>query len=260
MVLTLYYHPFSSYSWKALIPLYEAGTLFTARTIEDQQAAAEWKQHWPIGRFPVLVEESSGLTLPEASIIVEYLDSHHPGPQPLLPADAESRLEVRLLDRFFDNYVHGSMQKIVADRLRSDERRDAHGVAEAHAMLDTCYAWLDKRMADRKWAMGDVFTIVRRHRRCSMPTGYIRSMQPIPMSLPIALDCSPGLPSSAWSTMRAPFARISRAGRLTVIEESRDDTDRKNRTRAPQLCGLHDGIADRHRSHPPPGLHLYLAV
>ena len=159
MVLTLYYHPFSSYSWKALIPLYEAGTLFTARTIEDQQAAAEWKQHWPIGRFPVLVEESSGLTLPEASIIVEYLDSHHPGPQPLLPADAESRLEVRLIDRFFDNYVHGSMQKIVADRLRSDERRDAHGVAEAHAMLDTCYAWLDKRMADRKWAMGDVFTL-----------------------------------------------------------------------------------------------------
>jgi glutathione S-transferase len=156
MVLTLYYHPFSSYSWKALIPLYEAGTLFTARTIEDQQAAAEWKQHWPIGRFPVLVEESSGLTLPEASIIVEYLDSHHPG---LLPADAESRLEVRLIDRFFDNYVHGSMQKIVADRLRSDERRDAHGVAEAHAMLDTCYAWLDKRMADRKWAMGDVFTL-----------------------------------------------------------------------------------------------------
>ena len=57
MALTLYYHPFSSYSWKALIPLYEAGTLFTARSIEDQQAAAEWKQHWPIGRFPVLVEE-----------------------------------------------------------------------------------------------------------------------------------------------------------------------------------------------------------
>ena len=35
MALTLYYHPFSSYSWKALIPLYEAGTAFTARTIED---------------------------------------------------------------------------------------------------------------------------------------------------------------------------------------------------------------------------------
>jgi glutathione S-transferase len=69
------------------------------------------------------------------------------------------RLEVRLLDRFFDNYVHASLQKIVADRLRAAERRDPQGVAEAHAMLDTCYGWLDKRMADRAWAMGAGFTL-----------------------------------------------------------------------------------------------------
>jgi len=159
MPLTLYYHPFSSYCWKVLIPLYEAGTPFRARTLEDPQAAAEWKRHWPIARFPVLVEEPSGLILPEASIIVEYLDSHHPGPQPLLPPDADVRLEVRLIDRFFDNYVHGSLQKIVSDRLRPAERRDAQGVAEAHTMLDTCYGWLDTRMADRAWAAGERFTL-----------------------------------------------------------------------------------------------------
>ena len=107
----------------------------------------------------MLVEELSGLTLPEASIIVEYLDSHHQGPQPLLPADADLRLEVRLLDRFFDNYVHASLQKIVSDRLRAAERRDAQGVDEAHAMLDTCYGWLDRRMADRGWAAGEGFTL-----------------------------------------------------------------------------------------------------
>ena len=159
MALTLYYHPFSSYCWKVLIPLYETGTPFTARTIEDPQAAAEWKQRWPIARFPVLVEDTSGLTLPEASIIAEYLDSHHPGPQRLLPADADLRLEVRLLDRFFDNYVHTSLQKIVSDRNRAAARRDAQGVEEAHAMLDTCYGWLDKRMADRTWAVGEGFTL-----------------------------------------------------------------------------------------------------
>ena len=103
--------------------------------------------------------ESSGLTLPEASIIVEYLDSHRQGPQPLLPADADLRLEVRLLDRFFDDYVHASLQKIVSDRIRAAERRDAQGVDEAHAMLDTCYGWLDQRMADRGWAAGEGFTL-----------------------------------------------------------------------------------------------------
>jgi len=159
MALTLYYHPFSSYCWKVLIPLYEAGTWFTARTIEDPQAAAEWKRRWPIGRFPVLVEDSSGLVLPESSIIIEYLDSHHPGPQKLLPADPDARLEVRLLDRFFDNYVHASLQKIVSDRLRAAERRDEQSVAEARAMLDSCYGWLDTRMADRSWAVGEGFTL-----------------------------------------------------------------------------------------------------
>jgi glutathione S-transferase len=63
----------------------------------------------PIARFPVLVEEESGLTLPEASIIIEYLDRHYPGPQPMLPSDPDLLLEVRLLDRFFDNYPHASV-------------------------------------------------------------------------------------------------------------------------------------------------------
>lgn len=159
MPLTLYYHPFSSYSWKALIPLYEAGTPFTARSLEDPQAAGEWMQLWPIGRFPVLVVEPAGLTLPEASVIIEYLDSHHPGPQPLLPPDPDLRLEVRLLDRCFDNYVHGSLQKIVGDRLRADDRHDVQGVEDARAMLERCYAWLEQRMADRVWAVGDSFTL-----------------------------------------------------------------------------------------------------
>ena len=66
---------------------------------------------------------------------------------------------MRLIDRFFDNYVHGSLQRIVSDRLRPAERRDSQGVAEAHAMLDTCYGWLDTRMADRAWAAGDGFTL-----------------------------------------------------------------------------------------------------
>ena len=159
MALALYYHPFSSYCWKVLVPLYEAGTAFTLRRVDDPEAGAEFKRRWPIGRFPVLVEETSGVALPEASIIIEYLDTHHPGARPMLPADPQLRLEVRLLDRFFDNYVHGSLQKITGDRLRAADKRDAHGVAEAHTMLDTCYAWLDERMKGKEWAVGNDFSL-----------------------------------------------------------------------------------------------------
>jgi glutathione S-transferase len=159
MTLALYFHPFSSYCWKVLIPLYELDIAFTPRRVDDPEASAELKRRWPIARFPMLVEETSGLTLPEASIIIEYLDTHHPGPRPLLPADPQVRLEARLLDRFFDNYVHGSLQKIVGDRRRAAENRDAQGVSEARAVLDTCYAWLDSRMKGREWAVGNDFTL-----------------------------------------------------------------------------------------------------
>ncbi|KRE89427.1 glutathione S-transferase [Frateuria sp. Soil773] len=153
----LYSHPFSSYCQKALIALYENGTPFDYRTLEDPAANAELAELWPMKRFPVLVD--GGRTVLEATCIVEYLDLHYPGPVRLLPEDPDMALEARMMDRFFDNYVSTPQQKMVFDRLRPEAARDAHGVAEAKAMLDTAYAWLDRRMAGREWAAGDRFTL-----------------------------------------------------------------------------------------------------
>ncbi|WP_424681183.1 glutathione S-transferase family protein [Frateuria sp. YIM B11624] len=153
----LYAHPFSSYSQKALIALYENGTPFEYRSLEDPQANEELAALWPMRRFPVLVDQ--GRTILEASCVVEYLDLHYPGPMRLIPADPEAALEVRMLDRFFDNYVSTPQQKVVFDRLRAEENRDAYGVAEGRTMLETAYAWLDRHMAGREWAAGDAFSL-----------------------------------------------------------------------------------------------------
>jgi glutathione S-transferase len=153
----LYAHPFSSYCQKVLVALYEHGTPFEYRMLEQPGAMQELTALWPIKRFPVLVD--AGRTVFEASCIIEYLDAHHPGPTRLVPGDADAALEVRMLDRFFDNYVSTPQQKIVADRLRPEAVRDPHGVGEARAMLDTAYAWLDRRMAGRQWAAGDGFSL-----------------------------------------------------------------------------------------------------
>ena len=149
----LYAHPFSSYSQKALVALYEDGTPFEYRNLEDSDAQAELAALWPMRRFPVLVD--GGRTILEATCIVEYLDLHRRGPARLIPADPEAALQVRMLDRIFDNYVSTPQQKFVFDRLRPEGVRDPHGVAEAGAMLDTAYAWLDRHMAGREWAAGD---------------------------------------------------------------------------------------------------------
>jgi glutathione S-transferase len=153
----LYAHPFSSYCQKVLTALYENDTAFEYRSLEDPQANAELVALWPMRRFPVLVE--GGRTVLEATCIIEYLQLHHPGPVALVPADPEAALEVRMLDRFFDNYVSTPQQKVVFDRMRPETDRDPRGVREARAMLETAYAWLDARMATREWATGEAFTM-----------------------------------------------------------------------------------------------------
>jgi glutathione S-transferase len=159
MALELYAHPFSSYCQKVLVALYENGTPFQWRMLapEDPETYQTFAGLWPMKRFPVLVE--SGRVVPEATTIIEYLGIHHPGPISLLPRDAAAALEVRSMDRFFDNYISTPQQKIVFDSMRPEDKKDTTGVADARQMLDTAYAWLDKTMATREWATGNTFSL-----------------------------------------------------------------------------------------------------
>lgn len=155
--MQLYAHPFSSYSQKVLITLYENGLPFQLRllTPEDPATAAEHEALWPLRRMPVLVDEDRCVI--ESSIIIEYLDIHHRGAVRFLPEDPQDALEVRLMDRFFDLYVMTPMQKVVFDSLRPAQHRDAYGVTEARTMLEKAYGWLEQRLAGRTWAAGETF-------------------------------------------------------------------------------------------------------
>lgn len=142
-----------------LIALYEKGTPFEARTVDlgDAEARAGLAALWPLGKVPVLRDEERGATIPETSIIIEYVELHYPGAAPLFPEDPDARLEARLWDRIYDQYVQGPLQKIVIDRIRPEDGRDPAGVAEARAALATAYAMIDQRMAGREWAAGEAF-------------------------------------------------------------------------------------------------------
>lgn len=157
MPLTLYSHPFASYCQKVLIALWENDVPFTYRHLEDPGAAEELAALWPLGRFPVLVDD--GRTIAESSIIIEHLDLYHAGAVRLLPEKREAALEVRFMDRFFDNYVMTPMQKPVAEALRAGGGRKDEAMAEAGQELDTAYAWLEERLAGRTWAAGESFTM-----------------------------------------------------------------------------------------------------
>jgi glutathione S-transferase len=161
MALTFYFHPLSSYCHKALIALYENATPFIPKVVnlQDPAEAESLRELWPVRKFPVLHDGERDRTIPESSMIVEYLDQHYPGRTRFIPRDAELALETRLWDRFFDLYLHQPMQQAVGDRLRPAKSRDPYGVDEAKTRLRSSYDVADKRLAGRTWVMGDEFTL-----------------------------------------------------------------------------------------------------
>lgn len=161
MTLTLLIHPLASFCHKVLIALHETGTPFQTQIVDfaDPRSAATLLDKWPVGKIPVLHDGETGQTIPETSIIIEYLQLRYPGTVRLLPDDAEQSLQVRLWDRFFDLYVSVPMQKIVTDRIRPGGSGDALGVAEARAMLDQAYAMIEAHMRGQAWAVGNSFTM-----------------------------------------------------------------------------------------------------
>lgn len=154
MALELFGHPFSSYTWKALIPLYETGAPFTFRVLEPDQPGngAAFAALWPVGKFPLLVDD--GVPVMESSIIVEHIAPD------LVPTERNAAREVRMMDRIFDNHVMAPMAAVVAEHLpfltsSPDEARKAR----AREALGKAYGWLDARLAGRHWAAGDAFTL-----------------------------------------------------------------------------------------------------
>ena len=159
--MRLYFHPFASFCQKVLVALYENDVPFEPHVVDlgDEASSAEFKRIWPIGKFPVLRDEARARTIPESSMIIEYLARHYPGKTELIPEDADLAWETRLRDRFYDLYVNVPMQKIVTDRLRPAGRNDPHGVEEARRQLQTAYGLIDQEMETRTWAIGDRFSM-----------------------------------------------------------------------------------------------------
>ena len=161
MSLTLHFHPLSSFCHKVLIALYENDTPFTPNIVnlQDEAERNAFRKLWPIGKFPVLEDHARDWSVPESSIIIEYLDQRFPGPTRFIPADAEVARNVRFRDRFFDLHIHMHMQKIVGDRLRPADRKDPHGVEDARTRMRTALDMVEQAMAAKTWANGESFTM-----------------------------------------------------------------------------------------------------
>ncbi len=159
--LTLYFHPLSSFCQKAVIGLYELDVPFTKKLVDLSNAAERdaLVKLWPMGKFPVLHDESRGVTVAESSIVLEYVEQRHTQMRTLIPAGDATALDCRMKDRFYDLHVNTPMGKIVTDKLRPEGRHDPHGVADARIQLDTAYDVAEKWLERGPWAAGEAFTM-----------------------------------------------------------------------------------------------------
>lgn len=150
MSLQLFGHPFSSYSWKALIPLYANGTEFEFReyTPYDPGDMEYLRRVHPAGKFPVLVDGDK--TIIEATAIIEYLAVHYPGSAPLIPADPAEAVIARMLDRIFDNYVMTNVQRVVNAYISNAEAPDPGEVEGGRQGLLQAYRWIEAWLGENR--------------------------------------------------------------------------------------------------------------
>ena len=197
MALTLYYHPLSSFCWKTLIALYEAEIPFEARLVNlgDPADRAAFEAVWPLAKFPVLRDDARDETVPESSVIVDYLAQHFPSARGLVPAEADAARRVQLKDRLIDSYIHLPFQQIVSERLRPEGKHDPFGVEQNRDKVRAGYD-LIQPMIEGSWAMGETFTLAD----CA--------------ALPALFYADYALSLDAWPALRAYLDRLK--GRSSV--------------------------------------------
>jgi glutathione S-transferase len=159
MTPALYGHPFASFVWKPLIALYERDVAFEFRMVDPDhpENQARISDLSPTGQFPALIDGDREIM--QSNAVIEYLDLFHGRGAPMVPDDPRDALEARMMADVFDDYVHAQMQRVVGNALRDEAERDSRGVADAHASMDRCYAWLEPRLQAKEWAACDRFTI-----------------------------------------------------------------------------------------------------
>lgn len=161
MSLVFHGHPLSSFCWKVLIALYENGTSFEYNLLNlgDEGERGAFAALWPVAKMPMLEDKARGETVPETSIVIDYLDRHYPGPVRFVPDDPDRARLTRLWDRILDNYVQHPMQKIVLDRIRPEDVRDPFGVADARTLLATALGVVEDQARGGGWTLGEDFTL-----------------------------------------------------------------------------------------------------
>jgi glutathione S-transferase len=157
--MKLYYNPLSTYSQKALIALYEKGVTFDRELVNlmTPEGRAAYEAVYPLGKIPLL-QTAPDHNIPESTIIIEYLEGHHPGGTRLIPAGIDAARQARFMDRMGDLYLNDPAVTLLFEKL-GFRKHTPEALDKATKYLNVTYAHLDQRLATQDWVCGSEFTI-----------------------------------------------------------------------------------------------------
>lgn len=157
----LYHVPLSPFCRKVRLSLAEKR--IECELVEERywEQEADFLRRNPAGKVPVL--KLDGKTMAESAAICEYIEEAYPEPS-LMPADRDSRYEVRRLVAWFDDKFHHEVtSKLLYERVNKkvmgrgfpDSGNVKAGAKAIKYHLDYM-TWL---LDHRRWLAGDVMTL-----------------------------------------------------------------------------------------------------
>ncbi|WP_445680819.1 glutathione S-transferase family protein [Radicibacter daui] len=160
--MKLYYSPNSLYAQKVLIALEEKGIACKREKIGARTSREFTGSLRPLERLPMLKLEQTGETIPESSLIIEWLEEYHADAGTrLLPADSTVARRVRMLDRIADFYLNDTLDDILYGSGTTAEKRAALRDEQALDLIHRAYAVFEEKLTVHggPWLAGDMFSL-----------------------------------------------------------------------------------------------------
>ena len=160
-MLTLHYHPLSTYSRRVRMALIEKQIPCELRELDMPNRAHRSPAYLglnPYGRVPTLEED--GLVLYESTAILGYLEATHPSP-PLVPADPRGRALVDMHVKLCDLQMTRQTGTIIfPKRFLPKERWDEAVMGQAKKEIEKHLEILEAQIKGKQYLVGDRYSLV----------------------------------------------------------------------------------------------------
>jgi len=158
--MKLYYFPLSTYSQKALMAFYEKDVSFSPQLVDlrDETKRKEYRKIYPLGKIPLLIRDD-GWTIPESTIIIEYLEGHFDTGTRLIPRDVDRARQTRFFDRMYDLYLNDPVVTLLFESWKPEANRNSEAIERARFRAGVMYDYMDRHLGNGQWTLGEEFTM-----------------------------------------------------------------------------------------------------